>query len=101
MRSGALFEHATWERLIDASECSFLLPTPTARDHKDGANTTWHPEKGKLPHSIGALLPNDVHDSDGQDLRTVIMTGVATTKRSGDGSRCGDQLPLPEMIEDD
>lgn len=33
-----------------------LLPTPTARDHKDGAGTTWHPEKGKLPHTIGALI---------------------------------------------
>lgn len=32
-----------------------MLPTPTARDFKDGSGTTWHPEKVRLPHSIGAL----------------------------------------------
>src|SRR5690606_112987 len=53
-----------------------LLPTPTARDWKDGAGTTWHPEKSKLPHSIGTLH------------------GDSTSPRSDDGSSSSDgQLP--------
>ena len=42
-----------------------LLPTPTARDHKDQGNFTPHPEKVKLPHTIAALLPTPLA-SDGE-----------------------------------
>lgn len=42
---------------------STLLPTPTARDYKDGAESTWHPEKAKLPHSIGALTAEPSTDT--------------------------------------
>ena len=57
MSSGRLYERATLGPATADSDCSSSLPTPTARDHKDGAGTTWRPEKCKLPHTIGTLLP--------------------------------------------
>lgn len=60
-----------------------LLPTPVARDWKDGAAFTPHPEKGKLTHSVAAhLLPTpQVADSSGGHM-----------SRSGDRSN---ELLLP------
>jgi hypothetical protein len=59
-----------------AIEAMRLLPTPTARDHKDGAGTTWHPEKCRLPHTIGTL-----------------PTGVSTPLPSPDGLTSSEDPP--------
>lgn len=89
-----------------------MLPTPTARDHKDGAGTPWHPEKCKLPHTIGALLPTPTaRESKGQDapgraggasLCETVRTGAHSTPPSTDTPDSPDDPPQLQLtIEDD
>lgn len=54
-----------------------LLPTPTARDHKEGPNFTPHPEKIKLTHTIAHLF----------------RPGANTEPPSSDGNESSDVPP--------
>lgn len=77
MRSGACFEHPTWEPPTSGHDSSSSLPTPTRRDHK-GRNQ--RDDATCLPGAV-ALLPTPrtsdtngagLHGNGGMDPRTTV-----------------------------
>ncbi len=57
MRSGRLYERPTSAPATAAPACSSSLPTPTARDWKDGAPCAAVEVNGLLGRAVWALLP--------------------------------------------
>src|SRR5690554_4692450 len=105
MRSGACFERPTWAPRISGPDCSSLLPTPRTSDtNGPGSHGDGGPD---LRTAVGLLPTPTARDWKDGDVRHLDvptngllgrtasrLTGATTGQRSADGSSSSDgQLP--------